>query len=181
MTKRATAAIASAALSLALFSSTIRDAHAASEIHFGPKDVRSVTFVAKSTNKNQLHYAIALDDRCMPNGAAPVYNYWLMREHGDAIEPVSDREQRAFGISSQTVSGNTVEVRLRGLPDRPVKFETSQAGGACTARAIAPIDGEMSRVDNVYVKFGFPFRVKSVLVQGNALQDGRVRTEEVHP
>lgn len=173
-------AAAGAAASIALVLGSGREALAASPVQFGPRDVRSVAYVAKSENKNEVHYAIALDERCMPVGPTPVYGYWKMQERGpSAVEPILDREQRAYGIASQSVSGSRVSVRLRALPDRPIVFETSRSGDACTARAIAPIDGKMARLANVYVELGFPFRVQSLLVQGIGLDDGRPVRERV--
>jgi hypothetical protein len=155
-------------------------AFAALPVQFGPRDVRSVAYVAKSENKNEVHYGVALDERCMPAGPSPVYGYWQMREHGpSAVEPILDREQRAYGIASQVVSGNTVKVRLRALPDREIVVETSRSGEACAARAVSSIDGRPARLANVYVKLGFPFRVKYLLVQGVALEAGEALRERV--
>src|SRR5690606_5583750 len=98
---------------------------AAKTVPFGPKDVRSVAYVAKSENKNEVHYAVALDDRCMPAGPAPVFGYWRNRERGlPPEEPLLSREQRAYGIASQSVEKNRVTIRLRALPDREIVFET---------------------------------------------------------
>ncbi|HTB75350.1 MAG TPA: hypothetical protein VK762_19000, partial [Polyangiaceae bacterium] len=37
------------------------------------RGVRSVFFVAKSENRNEVHYGIALDPACGPVGASPVF------------------------------------------------------------------------------------------------------------
>lgn len=175
-----TLAASTAAVAIGFLCTSAGDAVAASQVQFGPRDVRSVAYVAKSENKNQVHYAVALDERCMPVGPSPVYGYWQMHERGPSVvEPILDREQRAYGIASQSVSGNRVSVRLRALSDRPVVFETSRNGDGCAARAIAPIDGKMARLANVYVKLGFPFRVQYMLVQGVGLDDGQARREQV--
>lgn len=175
-----TSAAIVAAGSAVLVSSSAAVALAKSELRFGPKDVRSVAYVAKSENKNQVHYAVALDDRCMPAGPKPVFGYWQNRERGlPPVEPLLDREQRAYGIASQSVSGNRVTIKLRALPDRAIVFETGPDGEACSARALAPIEGKMARLDNVYVKLGFPFRVKYLLVQGTGLDDGQPLRERV--
>ncbi len=168
-----------AAASIACITGTARVAHADQGVRFGANDVRSVAVVTKSENKNEVHYAIALDDQCMPVGRSPVYGYWQMRERGpDVVEPILDREQRAYGIASQSVSGNTVSVHLRALPDRAITFETTKKGNVCTARALAPIDGKQARLANVYVKLGF-LSVQYLLVQGIGLDDGKTVRERV--
>ena len=173
--------LVSSAAALAIGGTVAATAHASAQVHFGPNDVRSVAFVSKSENKNEVHYGVALDERCMPAGSAPVYGYWQMLERGpSAIEPILDREQRAYGIASQSVSGNRVTLQLRALPGRNIVVETGRAAdNTCTARAIAPIDGKMAQVANVYVKLGFPFRVKYMLVQGIGLNDGQPLRERV--
>jgi hypothetical protein len=147
---------------------------------FGPNDVRSVVFVAKSENKNEVHYAISLDGRCMPARAAPVYAYWRMRERGDAlVEPLLDREEAAYGVASQHVDGSVVHLSLRALAGRTITFETRSEEGRCTARAIASIAGRPARLTSVYVKIGFPIRIDHLLLQGIALDDGNVLRERV--
>ena len=49
-------------------------------VSFGPNDVQSVFHVSKSQNRNQVHYALRLDQQCRPVGKAPVYGYWKKLE-----------------------------------------------------------------------------------------------------
>ena len=46
------------------------------------RSLGSVFFVAKSENRNEVHYGFALDAACSPAGPAPVFAYWRMRERG---------------------------------------------------------------------------------------------------
>ncbi len=49
--------------------------------------------ISKSENKNQVQFAINVDERCAPIGEAPVFAYWRMLEKGpDATEPLLSRE-----------------------------------------------------------------------------------------
>src|SRR5690348_6852763 len=62
--------------------------------------VSSVFYLAKSENKNQVHYAVRVDDRCRPVGAAPVYGYWRDLEVGpSATSRLLQHEQPAYGLT----------------------------------------------------------------------------------
>ena len=120
-------------------------------------EIASALSIAKSSNKNQVHYAVQVDDACAPSGAAPVHPYWRMLEKSpDATEPLGGMEQRAFGIARQDVSGDDVRISLRALPARPITIHTVRgADGKCTSTASATINGAPARIDSVYVKTKF--------------------------
>lgn len=89
-------------------------------------DVASAFYVSKSENRNQVHYAVRLDEQCAPAAAAPVLPYWRMLERdAHATEPLLQREVPAYGIAEQSVvsrgeRGGVVRVVLRALPSRPL-------------------------------------------------------------
>ena len=86
--------------------------------------VRSVFFVAKSENHNEVHYGIALDATCTPAGPAPVFAYWRMRERGPlATEPLLSREVAAYGV------GDPQKVE-RGRSRRPRRLPPERAAEA---------------------------------------------------
>src|SRR5215472_4907849 len=61
--------------------------------------------ISKSENKNQVQYAIRVDDSCAPVGRAPVFAYWRMLERGPTqYEQLLPREEKAYGIASQVVA-----------------------------------------------------------------------------
>ena len=152
------------------------------EVRFSPDDVRSVVYVAKSENRNQVHYALDLDARCAPASPAPLRPYRRMRERGDAAtEPLLSRERRAYGIKAQRVEGTRVVARLFALPDRELVIEPWRGPRGCEARVVTSIGRARARLDSVYVKLGFPFRVEYLLLQGNALDDGRAVRERLTP
>ena len=67
----------------------------AESLQFGPHDVTML--FSKRENKNEVVYAVHLDENCAPAGATPVFAFWRMHEKGPAvIEPLLDREQRAY-------------------------------------------------------------------------------------
>ena len=148
--------------------------------------VPTVFFVAKSENKNQVHYGIRLDDQCAPVGDAPVYAYWRMLEHGPtSVEPLLSREVRAYGIAEQRVLERgplaRTRVTLEALRSRPIVVESYSDGTRCLARAVMPVTGVPAVLGNVFVQLRWPFGVAFLLLSGHALEGGGVVREPVEP
>jgi hypothetical protein len=148
-------------------------------------DVASAFFVAKSENKNQVHYGVHLDATCSPSGAAPVFAYWRMLEHGPgATEPLLSREQPAYGIADQRVvdrraDGGRLVVRLRALADRPIEIVTGPRDGGCEVTATTVIDGAPATLSSVYAQLRWPFGVDYLMLSGRSLTDGRLLRERL--
>ncbi|HKQ70456.1 MAG TPA: DUF4833 domain-containing protein [Polyangiaceae bacterium] len=109
-------------------------------VPMGAMDARSVFFIARSHNKNQVHYGVHLDGSCAPVGSRPVFGYWRMLEERDRVEPILGIEESAYGIDdAQRVergpSAATVTIRLRAFPDRPLVITIEQKNGRCEASA----------------------------------------------
>ncbi len=117
-------------------------------------DVASALVIAKSSNKNEVHYAVHVDAACNPAAEAPVHPYWRMLERSnEATEPLSSLEQRAFGIINQEVGGDSVRFTLRGLPSRAITIRTErEVDGSCGAITTMPIAGAAARVSSIWVK-----------------------------
>jgi hypothetical protein len=151
------------------------------------RDVSSVFLVAKSENKNQVHYGVHLDASCAPAGAAPVFAYWRMLEHGPlATEPLLDREVGAYGVAEQQVvergpDGGRLTLRLRALPARPITVATRARGEACEATATMVIGGAPASLRSVYAQLRWPFGVDHLVLSGRSLADGRVVEERIVP
>ena len=149
------------------------------------RSVRSVFFVAKSENRNQVHYGVALDGSCTPVGAAPVFAYWRMRERGPlATEPLLSREVPAYGVAEpQQVErgemGGRVIFRLNALPRRAIAIDAAADGPACIATARAVIGGTAAALTSVFVQLRWPFGVDYLELSGRAIQDGRVVRERL--
>jgi hypothetical protein len=143
------------------------------------REVPSVFFVAKSENRNQVHYGVALDADCAPLGDAPVFAYWRMRERGPlATEPLLSREVPAYGIASQHVvergpTGGRVVLTLNAVPNRAIAIDTRTASGECTATARATIAGVGAALSSVYVQLRWPFGVDYLMLYGRSDADGR--------
>jgi hypothetical protein len=142
-------------------------------------DVASVFHVAKSENRNQVHYGVHLDASCAPLGPEPVFAYWRMLEHGPtATEPLLAREVGAYGVAEQLVTergaeGGRLSLRLRALPSRSVVVQTARRAEGCSATATTVIGGIPSSLDSVFVQLRWPFGVAHLVLSGHALADGR--------
>ncbi|MGH7437885.1 MAG: DUF4833 domain-containing protein [Polyangiaceae bacterium] len=153
----------------------------------GSADIASVFFVAKSENRNQVHYGIHLDRRCAPVGDRPVFGYWRMFERGPtATEPLLPIELGAYGVAEQHVlsqgdGGGKVRVVLGALRDRPIVIETRAEGGGCVAAAVTTVSGAAVSLWSVYVRIRWPFGVDSLTLTGRAMDDARIVEEKIRP
>jgi Domain of unknown function (DUF4833) len=143
-----------------------------------PDDVRSVFFIARSQNKNQVHYGVHVDAACEPLGTQPVFAYWRMLERRGELEPILGLEQPAYGLhESQRIERHgdttTIGIKLRAFPERPLSVVVKRTNGKCEAAAIAAIAGADARLHWIYVKIRWPFGIGQVLVHGSANDDGR--------
>jgi hypothetical protein len=118
------------------------------------REIPNALVITKSSNKNQVNYAVEVNGACVPAGPSPVRPYWRMLERGsDATEPLIESELRAFGVERQNVDASGVEVVLRGLPARSITIRTWRApDGTCASSANMSIAGVQARVANVFVR-----------------------------
>jgi len=100
----------------------------------------SVFHIDRSKNDNQVHYRIDLDQDCSPRGGEPVEPYWLRRSPGrETVEAIKWYQRRAYGVAEQHVTGATVTLTLRALPDRQIVIRT---GPRESAARNADVSGE---------------------------------------
>jgi hypothetical protein len=149
------------------------------------RSIGSVFFVAKSENRNQVHYGVSLDRDCAPTGAAPVFAYWRMRERGPlATEPLLSREVPAYGVAepqriTRSETGGRVVFRLNALQKRMIAIDTAPDGAGCTATAKVMIAGEAASLTSVFVQLRWPFGVDHLELSGHAIPDGRAVRERL--
>jgi hypothetical protein len=149
------------------------------------RDVASVFHVAKSENRNQVHYGVHLDAACAPVGTAPVFAYWRMLERGPAeTEPLLAREVSAYGFAEQQVlergtDGGSVLLRLRALPSRPIVVRAAPHGERCEATATTVIGGAPATLGSVFVQLRWPFGVDHLELVGRRQSDGRALRERL--
>lgn len=154
-----------------------------------PSELPSVFFISKSENKNQVHYAVAVDADCTPAGGAPVRPYWRLLEKGAAVTaPLLAREQRAYGVASQSVtrrwaSGGRITLVLQALPQRPLTIVTGKdSKGACLASVYTVIQHEPARLHGIHVVLKWlGLGVDSLILKGWARSDRRVLRETLQP
>jgi hypothetical protein len=142
--------------------------------------------IAKSENKNQVQYAVRVDEHCAPVDASPIFAYWKMFEKGPSrTEPLLPQEIDAYGIASQQVSGRSdeggsVRLVLRAVRGRPILVDTWRASsGECQASAKVSIGGAPAYLYNVYAKLKWPLGVDYLLLQGWSLDRAHVVTEKI--
>jgi hypothetical protein len=131
-------------------------------------ELPSVVVITKSSNKNQVHYAAAVDESCAPLGVAPLRAYWRMLERGpDATEPLSSSEDAVLGVDHQKVGDGAVEFSLRGMPARSFMVHTLRGtNGRCASWVGTTIAGTPARLASVHVQQGLFGTVDYVLVRG---------------
>jgi hypothetical protein len=138
-------------------------------------EIPSALIITKSSNKNEVNYAVHVNSACVPAGPSPVRPYWRMLERGsDATEPLVESELRAFGIQRQKIEAGGVSVVLRGLPARAIAIRTwREPDGTCASSANMSISGVQARLTNVYVRQKL-FGVEYVEVTGSTSGGGVV-------
>ena len=146
------------------------------------EDVRSVFFIARSQNKNQVHYGVHLDAKCDPVGSHPVFGYWRMLEARGEIEPILSLEKPAYGLGDaqhieRRADATTIGIKLRAFPDRPLVITVKRTNGHCEASATTAIAGAEARLHWIYVKLRWPFGIGQVIVRGSSNDDGHTVEE----
>jgi Domain of unknown function (DUF4833) len=135
----------------------------------GDREIPSAFLVSKTENRNQVHYAVRVDQACRPTTSAPIRPYWLMREKGPRVtEPLLEREQAAYCIQHQRVEGSAVRISIRSLPSRDIVIQTWQASdGQCLSAAVTTIAGGRARLFDVHVVIAsLGLGIDSILLTG---------------
>jgi hypothetical protein len=148
--------------------------------------VQSLFYIAKSENKNQVHYAVVVDAACHPVGSRPVYGYWRELEVGPrVVSSLLEHEQRAYGLNEprfvrRTTAGGEIRISLRGFPERPLIIEAFRQGSGCAARTQTTIQRQPALLKWIYVNIGFLFSVNYAIVRGVRIADGVAVQEKIH-
>lgn len=148
--------------------------------------VQSIFHIAKSENKNQVHYALKVDAACKPVGAQPIYGYWRELERGPKVtSPLLDHEQRAYGVNEprsikQLATSAEILVSLRAFPERPLIVQVFRVADRCATRTVTQIKGQSALLQSIYIDIGFLFSVNYAMLKGVRVQDGERVQEKVH-
>jgi hypothetical protein len=158
-------------------------AQAADAPRFGPHDIRTLFLVAKSENRNEVHYGIHLDKDCLPIGSSPVFAYWQENEQGpNVLEGLHTLDRTVYGISRQNVARraldeSVVTMAIRAAPDRAVTITIRRQNGACVAEPMGLIAGTRARLERIFVHIPGVLRVDWIEIRGTA--NGKVIVERV--
>jgi hypothetical protein len=146
----------------------------------------SVFHIAKSENRNQVHYGVRVDSDCRLHTKTPVYGYWRDLEEGPRVtSPLLSREQPAYGLTqprtvANTEQGGRVLIGLRGFPDRDITIQTFPAAdGKCRAWAMTTVLKAPAILSSIYVELGFLFSIDFVLMRGIHISDKKPVQEKV--
>jgi len=157
-----------------------RQAAAAERLAFGEHDVRSMFYVAKSENQNQVHYGLRLDADCRPQKKDPVFAYWRRLRKGVRYdEPLLPPGTRLYGASeNQTVvpgpqSGGQVKMFVKALKRVPIEIQIEKVNGGCKTTSLVTLKGERVHLSYAYLQLGrLGLTVKYVDVIGYRVRDG---------
>jgi hypothetical protein len=161
-------------LALALVLTTQSRGATASEPRFGPNDIETLFFIAKSEGKNRAEYGMRLDGNCAPYGDEPVFPYWRALEPSPAAptKSMSTMAKLGYGISKQSVlkrtaSGGEATFQLRQVP-RTIFVKTYRGpGGRCTALVRTKIGGvPFAQLLSIFVKLSGPLSVTYIDIKG---------------
>jgi len=150
------------------------------------RGVDSAFFIARSENRNQVHYGVHVGEDCSPQGPHPVHAYWRMLEQGTAkTEPLLRIEGPAYGLEdtqevASSPAGWRIRIRLRAYSDRPIEIALARENGACTTRAWMVLNGSLSQLEQIYVRTQWPIGVDYIRLSG-VTPDGRAVTELIRP
>ena len=157
----------------------------AADVVFGPHDVATVFFIAKSTDGNHADYGIRLDATCSPVNDDALIMYWReldktpVRTHGFSL-----LDRIPYGVSDQRVtqrsdSGGEYAVRLKQFT-RPIAITTKkEPDGRCSATARSTINGGTAQLLSVFAKLSGPLSVDYIDVFGKDLATGASITERI--
>jgi len=145
--------------------------------------IPSVFHISKSENKNEVHFSVRLDSQCAFIDDEPVTAYWRDREISEsATSPLLFLERRAYDLDDLTrESPQHARFVLRALPERAIDLQiTRRPDGTCSAKAIAMVGGEPSRLKKVYAKLS-GWSIDYVVIQAVRVRDGVMIEERVEP
>ncbi len=156
---------------------------------FGPFDVQTVFYIAKSNDKDRVDYGMRLDQHCVPIGDNAVFPYWRELQHAPPVRshPIKWFQYAAYGFSEQRVlkrgrMGGQYLVQLKQV-NRPILIVTGQdADGHCSARSYALIQGVKSaRLDYIFAKVAGAMSVDYIDVHGTDTSTGKKLVERMKP
>lgn len=105
---------------------------------------------AKSTNRNEVHYGVKLDEDCQPIGNEPVFAYWRDFEKvPEVTDDLSAIERSLYGVRDQKVLARVpgeskILMSLKATPQRGIAIFVRKRDRKCMSESIATINGARS-------------------------------------
>jgi hypothetical protein len=149
----------------------------ASDPSFGPHDVETLFFIAKSDDRNRVDYGMRLDANCAPAGEDPVFPYWREFERSPPVRTKSMGmfAKMGYGISAQRTlrrspTGGEHVIQLKQVERVLFITTTKGADGHCSALVRTKIAGlEYAELRSIYVKLSGPLSVAYIDIKGQNL------------
>ena len=156
---------------------------------FGPFDVQTVFYIAKSNDKDHVDYGMRLDQHCSPVGNNAVFPYWRELAHPPPVRshPITFLQHQAYGFSQQrtlkkSASGGQYMIVLKQVK-RPIVIVTKQdENGHCTATPYTTVKGvKNAHLDYIFVKVAGLMSADWVDVHGTHPKTGAKLVERLTP
>jgi hypothetical protein len=158
----------------------------AAEMAFGPYDVPTVFFIAKSDDRNRVDYGIRLDATCSPVNDDALVLYWREFEKSPPVRthPLSFIDYLPYGVSDQrtlsrSATGGEYTLKLKQLARQIVVTTKKEADGKCSATARATISGQKALFLSVFAKLASAISVDYIDILGKHPETGAAITERV--
>jgi hypothetical protein len=160
----------------------------ADPVAFGPTDVPTVFYIAKSNNRDRVDYGVRLDGSCHPSGSDATFPYWRDLEKDPAnanVHTMGMFAKMAYGFSAQKVEqqsdGAIVQKLVLKQMNRPIWVTTAKSeDGHCKAIAWTKVAGlERAELISIYVKLAGALSVDYVDVKGRNRATGEIVTERI--
>ncbi len=146
----------------------------------------SVIHLSKNTNRNQVHYAVKVDEDCQPLTKKPMAPYWRMLEKGEnETARIMFWEQPGYGVTQpetveQSGSGGSFDFNIRGVPSRIIRLETFDQDGQCGARAFTQINDREALFTRIEIDVSGWANVHRVEIFGIDVESGEPVNEITH-
>lgn len=153
---------------------------------FGPNDVPTVFYIAKSDDRNRVDYGIRLDAHCAAVNDEAVIPYWREFEHAPPVRthPLNFMDKMGYGVAAQNIverneNGGDYVLRLKHV-DRRIGIRTHRNDkGRCVSVARTLINGSPQELLWIYVKLAGPLSVDYIDIHGRDPRTGKAVTERL--
>lgn len=150
------------------------------------RDLDSIIYLTKNTNRNQVHYGVKVDEKCRPLADTPSYAYWRMREKGpEKRAELMFWEQPGYGVRQPKevqvdAASGSFDLTIRGVPERKIQLKTFSTDSGCKAGAFTKIGGEQAQLERIDIEVSGWANVHKVEIHGHSIDTGLPVSEVTH-